>query len=771
LNVQGEPALIQAVIRCWSSLWTPRAIGYRRSHGVGQEVALAVVVQAMVAAEAAGVLFTANPVTGLRTETVIDATLGLGEALVSGLVEPDHYVVDMTARRIVTKRLGAKALVVREATTGGVYQEAMTAADRQALPDPIILELADLGRRVASLYAGEPQDIEWAWAGDRLYLLQTRPITTLYPLPDDLPAEPLFVLGSLGAVQGVLDPLTPLGRETLVSIFLALLRRLGWRETPTSSRIAYVAGERLFANLTGLIRHPRGRPLLRAALGAIEPGMARLLEPVLDDPRLAVRPIVHPRPRTVLRMAGLLAPIALRFLWTLAAPAHNRRCLWRDIQQGLEFWGSRSREASTLADVLSLSERMTRQFVPYILPRIGPRLAAGLVALNLLLRLARTVPDGRRLVLEAMRGLPYNVTTEMDLALWAAARELGRDPEAVALLREETANGLAQRYLEGTLPPTLQTTVAAFLAHYGARGLVEIDIGRPRWREDPRPVFQNLQNYLRITDPAAAPDLVFAHGAEAAAIAITRLAEALRTQPRGWFKARLARWAAGRMRALMGLREMPKWTLVQFMGFLREGFLAQGREWAARGVLNAAEDIFFLQRRELAVLAAGEGTATAWADVVRERRRRYDREKRRRQVPRLLLSDGRAFYEGLSPAAETAGDVIVGSPVSPGVVEGRVRVVFDPHHADLHPGEIMVCPGTDPSWTPLFLVAGGLIMEVGGMMTHGAVVAREYGIPAVVGVHQATARFQTGQRVRLDGATGLITVVPADSSELPPAPP
>jgi pyruvate,water dikinase len=146
-----------------------------------------------------------------------------------------------------------------------------------------------------------------------------------------------------------------------------------------------------------------------------------------------------------------------------------------------------------------------------------------------------------------------------------------------------------------------------------------------------------------------------------------------------------------------------------------------------------------------------------WRSIVAERRLTYERERMRRQAPRVLLSDGRAFYEGLG--ADDGDGALSGSPVSPGVVEGVVRVVFDPRGAQLAPGEILVCPGTDPSWTPLFLAAGGLVMEVGGLMTHGSVVAREYGIPAVVGVHQATTRLRDGQRVRVDGTAGRVVVI------------
>jgi len=218
--------------------------------------------------------------------------------------------------------------------------------------------------------------------------------------------------------------------------------------------------------------------------------------------------------------------------------------------------------------------------------------------------------------------------------------------------------------------------------------------------------------------------------------------------------------AAGRMRRLMGIRESPKFFAVRMFGLIRSELLVCGLQMAEAGELAQADDLFFLTYRELEELADAEDLQP-WRELIAQRRRAFDLEQHRRQIPRMLLSDGRAFYEGIQ-VEEGVGNVFFGSPVSPGSVEGQVRVVTDPHHANLQPGEIMVCPGTDPSWTPLFLTCSGLIMETGGMMTHGAVVAREYGIPAVVGVDRATLRFKTGARIHLDGSTGQIVMMDAE---------
>ena len=293
------------------------------------------------------------------------------------------------------------------------------------------------------------------------------------------------------------------------------------------------------------------------------------------------------------------------------------------------------------------------------------------------------------------------------------------------------------------------------------RGVGEIDLGQPRWREDPTPVMQSLQSYLGIA-PEYAPDALFAQGARAAEAAIERLAAEARRQRGGWLKEKLLRGAARRVRLLMGARESPKFIAVRAMGVVREFLLETGRAFAAAGTLALPDDLFFLHVSELEALSRQEDRD--WQALVAERRRTFARELRRRQVPRVLVSDGRAFYEGVG-AEFDSDQAISGSPVSPGVVEGLVHVVLDPRQAQLAPGEILVCPGTDPAWTPLFMAAGGLVMEVGGMMTHGSVVAREYGIPAVVGVHQATQRLKDGQRIRLDGSSGKIVVLPPAGPE------
>jgi pyruvate,water dikinase len=389
----------------------------------------------------------------------------------------------------------------------------------------------------------------------------------------------------------------------------------------------------------------------------------------------------------------------------------------------------------------------------YAIPNVFSAAFAGLIPMATLSRIANELTGSPDLILQASRGMPNNVTTNMDLSLWQIAQSAMQEPASRQHLESQTAEVLAQQYLDAKLPNLLQSNIADFMQQYGMRGVGEIDIGNPRWREDPRQIMQTLQSYLKIDDPKMAPDEVFKRGEIAAAEALSSLQEAARNSFAGPIRVRIVRALARRFRHLAGMRESPKFFVIRLMGQIREVLLAAGENLVTEGKLENADDLFFLTLDQLEEFANDPSLEVkSWVAAARLA---IQRESLRKQIPRLILSDGRTYYEGIASAEGTEGE-LQGSPVSPGTVEGRVRVLFDPHTSQLEPGEILVCPGTDPAWTPLFLAAGGLIMEVGGMMTHGAIVAREYGIPAVVGVDRATDRLETGDLIRVDGSTGLI---------------
>jgi pyruvate,water dikinase len=620
---------------------------------------------------------------------------------------------------------------------------------------------------------GSPQDIEWAVAEDKLYLLQSRPITSLFPTPQGMPPELLKVMFSFAAVQGMNDPITPLGGDALKLVFATGAGLFGIRADSENQTILYTAGERLWVNFTGLLRNSTGRGILHKVFGLVEPAIAQALDAVWDDPRLQPG-----RPGISLHAKGQIArffiPLAGNLLLNLLSPRLRREYILKNGEAVLDELRARCAAISgdrygRLAAQAGLLGSIAASRLPHTLILFISGVASGMASWNLLNSLVAGLAEDEAggsanwhdLILEITRGMPHNPTSEMDLLLWKMARTIQQDALSVQALATFSAAELADRYKNNNLPVLLSRTVGQFLEKYGGRGLAEIDMGRPRWAEDATYVFVILGSYLQIEDGDQAPDVVFGHGAENAHKAIDQLSSALQKTHRGWIKARLARFLSRRTRELMGLRESPKFFAVRMMWIIRHELLKTGEEFAQTGELERADDLCYLSLGEIAAFAHRE--TRDWRGLIAGHRETYRIELLRRQVPRLLLSDGRAFYDGISQAAGEAAKAgtLTGSPVSPGSSQGKVRVVLDPRQANLEPGEILVCTGTDPSWTPLFLSAAGLVMETGGMMTHGAVVAREYGIPAIVGVDQATHRLHTGQRIRMDGSTGKIFLLEA----------
>ncbi len=406
-------------------------------------------------------------------------------------------------------------------------------------------------------------------------------------------------------------------------------------------------------------------------------------------------------------------------------------------------------DTTDLADRLIALEQLPGR--ARLLRVIPPTMACALGSYALSSKLLKDIatPDEMQIVL---RGLPHNPTTEMDLKLWALAKLIQSDAIATQVVCETPPAQLAQQYHEGTLPPTLQLELAKFLHVYGHRGVAEIDLGLPRWSEDPTHILGALANYLQLKDPDLAPDVQFHRGAlEAEAMVATLIQRARR---KSWLRSILVGFFLKRVRALTGFREMPKFCLILLLASIRRSLLPIGKAMEQAGWLEHAGDIFFLTLSEArTIVVAGEDMR----QIIRERHANYDHELQRRHLPRVFLSDG-TEPTVISQAGEFTEGMLKGSPASPGKVKAQARVILDPIGARLEPGEILVAPSTDPGWTPLFLTAGGLVMEMGGVMSHGAVVAREYGIPAVVGVAGATEHIVTGQYITVDGVAGAVTV-------------
>ncbi|MFY7068239.1 PEP/pyruvate-binding domain-containing protein [Nocardiopsis changdeensis] len=704
LAVEGAQDLLAAVRACWDSLHSDRAGAYREAAGIAHgDAHMAVVVQRMVDAEAAGVLFTADPLTGTRGRAVVEAAPGPGTAVVEGTAAADRYVLDGSA------------------PTG-----------HGCLTPDRLDELRRAGERLRGALGAE-QDLEWAYDREgALWLLQSRPITTLFPPPPRgaAPGPRLYV--EFGHVQGMLRPATPMGMATLKSVLAGMLASFG-----LAVEIVDIGG-RLYGDLTDAMRDPATRRRL-VGLMAVDfgPRAQAVVEHMLDDPRFAPLPAARRRGAVALAAAPRAAA---GILGALARPGAARARVFDELERLRLRPVADPPTLGELLDLVEEGEHPQERPDPVLWPVVSG--LAVCAALPPLLRGIATDEEIRTV----LGGMPHNVTLQMDLALWRMARKA--EPYRERLLGTPPQE-LAAAHLAGELP---DFGLDAFLDRYGVRSAAEVDVGVPRWSEDPAPVFAALAGYLRVTDPGQAPDQRFGRAAARAEAMLAELsARARRARP---VRGRVAAFFLRRARELGGLREAGKFAGLYALRDRRRRLLLIGARLYGQGLLDRAGDVMFLDPSELRSVA--EGGADPRAEVAR-RRELHARELRRRRVPVALLDDG-TDVETLLPPRAADGRALTGTGAAPGRVTGRARVVRDPATASVEPGEVLVAPTTDPGWTPLFLTAGGLVTETGAVMAHGPTVAREYGIPAVICVPEATERIRTGQTVTVDGAAGTVTV-------------
>lgn len=751
LGVLGEKPLLDAIRRCWASLFNERAVAYRADRNIDpRHVALAVVVQKLVDVRTAGVLFTANPVTGRRHEAVIDAALGLGEAVVSGATNPDHFIVRTETGAIVERRIGEKRLIIEAVESGGTRHIERNAATEACISDDEARALAKLGERVEKHF-GAPQDIEWAIdKHGRIFIVQSRPITTLYPIPEGPWSNktPLRVYFSFNVAQGVFQPLTPMGMQFWKSFTGLVAQRVGlWDGDPLQGAPLWaVSGERLFMDITDILQNPLGRKLFTFAAQRMEARTGEVIQSLMTDERVG---LVHTPTwkiaSNVLRaFARTRAPVTL--IKALANPEAVPQRIMDRVDAAISL--GEVPEGSPPIAYVDVVEKMLREGVPPFMVLAFPSIASGAIAMRVMRNvLGDAVSEDE--IHTLLRSLPNNPTTEMDLELWHLSRRVKSDDESRQVLEKEKSSELSKRYRDRRLPNVLQSELERFLAKYGARGVAEIDIGVTRWGEDPAHILGSLSNYLALGDEFVAPDVAFARGAEDAENMVVELSKRARKQ--GFVKGKVGAFAVNRVRRLLGAREVPKFGIVRIMTRARQLLQEAGRGLVKEGKLEKADDVFLLDIHELRELIAGKNLAFTLA----ERRQRRVQEMGRKHVPRIILSDGTEPEVSLSRDAGENG--LSGTPASSGIVKGKARVILDPIGAKIEPGEILVAPSTDPGWTPLFLTAAGLVMEMGGSMSHGSVVAREYGIPAVVGVPEATTRITTGQVITVNGGAGIIS--------------
>ncbi len=707
LNVVGPASILEHVRRCWASLFTERAVAYRVRNGIDHRtVRMAVVVQQMVVPHAAGVLFTADPLTGNRTVATVEAGFGLGEALVSGRVKPDvHTVRD---GEIVTTSIASEQ-------------------QQPALTDAQVLQLVVLGRRIEAHF-GRPQDIEWCLADDGFQFVQSRPITTLFPIPATVDGEN-HVYVSVGHQQMMTDPMKPLGLSF-------------WQMT--TPRPMAEAGGRLFVDVTQALATPAIRDGLVGGLGKSDPLIGDALQTVVDRGDF-VRPLPDAAPATPPPGTGPPATIEVDPAIVTDLIAHSEAsiaALRRDIEplSGPALFDFILEDIQELRRIL-FDPRSHQVFMSAMEAAwwLNDQLQAWLGEKNAADTLSQSVP--------------HNVSSEMGLALLDVADVIRPHSEVVAFLQRVTDDAFLDELADLAGGQAARDAIAGFLDTYGMRCVGEIDITRPRWSERPTTLVPVILDNVRLFE-AGAGERRFEQGRTEAEAKELELLARLRSLPEGEQKAEETKAKIDRVRTYIGYREYPKYGMVSRYFVYKQAMLAEAERLVQADVLRERDDIFFLRFDELHDVVR---THRADDELIGRRRDEF-RSYRALTPPRVLTSEGEGVAGSYRRDDAPAG-ALIGLPVSAGVVEGRARVIHDIGEADLDEGDILVTGFTDPSWTPLFVAVAGLVTEVGGLMTHGAVIAREYGLPAVVGVEDATRLIRDGQRIRVHGTNGYVEIL------------
>ncbi|MGH3228244.1 MAG: rifamycin-inactivating phosphotransferase [Streptosporangiaceae bacterium] len=730
LNVVGPAAILRHVSRCWASLFTERAVTYRQRNGIDHRaVHMAVVVQQMVFAQAAGILFTADPVTGNRKVASVEASFGLGEALVSGLVNADVYKV--RDGEIVAKAVGAKQLAIYASPAGGTREQPID-PERQgqpALTDAQVVRLAQLGRRIEAHF-GRPQDIEWCLVDDGFQIVQSRPITTLFPIPiPESGDRENHVYISVGHQQMMTDPMKPLG--------------LSFWQMTTPAPMAE-AGGRLFVDVTQRLASPTSRAGLVELMGRSDPLMGDAMQTILERDGF-IQPLPDQDPPGPL-LGGATAPVETdpAIVTDLIGRSEaSIAALEREI---------RTKSGAALLDFIRADIQELRRIL--FDPRSHQVFMSAMEATWRLNEQLEAWLGEKNAADTLTQSVPRNVTSEMGLALLGVADVIRPHPEVVAFLQHVQDEGFLDELPKLAGGREARDAIEAWLDKYGMRCVGEIDITRPRWRERPATLVPTILGNIKNFEPGAG-ERRFEQGRQEAWKKEQELLERLRALPDGERKAEETKRKIDRVRTFIGYREYPKYGMVSRYFVYKQALLEEAERLVQTHVLREQEDIFYL-------------TFGEFHDVVRTNRvddqligRRKDafRSYQALTPPRVLTSDGEVIAGAYRRDDMPAG-ALIGLPVSAGTVEGRARVILDMARADLEPGDILVTAHTDPSWTPLFVAIAGLVTEVGGLMTHGAVIAREYGLPAVVGVVDATRLIPDGQRIRVHGTDGYVEILP-----------
>jgi phosphoenolpyruvate synthase/pyruvate phosphate dikinase len=735
LNIKGIEAIAKHISKCWASLFTDRAIIYRIQNQVDhRKLYLAVIVQKMVFPDVAGIMFTADPVSSNRKQLSIDASFGLGEALVAGLVNADNYRV--CENREIVKKISAKKLAILAVEDGGTKLQEIEPGQqyRQALTDQQILRLADIGRKIEA-YFDHPQDIEWCLANDIFYIVQSRPITTLYPVPEANDQEN-HVYISVGHQQMMTDPMKPLGLSM-------------WQLR--AARPMFEAGGRLFVDVRDELATPAGRDNLLAAMEQHDPLIKDALQTIVER-----NDFIKSLPNDGKERSPVKSNKGLSAADILAQVGNDPAIVADLIKQNVASvevlkQNIRNKSGDDLFEFILDDIRESKQMI-----FDGKHLGVIIATMNASAWINEKMNEwlGEKNVADVLsQSVSNNITSEMGLALLDIADVIRPYPAIIDYLKQVKTGYFLNDLMQFDGGQEAKDITEAYLRKYGMRCAGEIDMTKTRWSENPAILIPIILANIKNFEPGASKRK-FERGLQEALNKEQTLLDRLAPLPDGEQKVQDTKAMIDLIRNFAGYREYPKYGIVSRFFVYKQALLKEVKQLQQAKIISDQEDSYYLTFDELREMVR---TRKPNNQLISKRKEEF-KSFGKLNPPRVMTSDGeiiagRYNHENLPPKA------IAGLAVSSGVIEGRARVILNMENANLENGDILVTSFTDPSWTPLFVSINGLVTEVGGLMTHGAVIAREYGLPAVVGVENATKLIQDGQRIRVNGTHGYVEIL------------
>lgn len=733
LNIIGEEEILKHISKCWASLFTERAIIYRIQNSFDhRKVFLSVVIQKMVFSEVSGVMFTADSITSNREIVDIDASFGLGEALVSGLVTGDSYKVcngKIIDRRISTKKNAIVPLKSGAVKTVKVDEERQGI---QVLTDREILKLEQIGRKIEKHF-GYPQDIEWCLVDGVFYIVQSRPITTLYPIPkvDD---EKNHVYVSVGHQQMMTDPIKPLG----ISLFQL-----------TAFRPMYEAGGRLFVDVADALTSSTGRKALIGALGNSEPLIGDALTTIVERDDFIKLEANDEKGKSENNRKMPLSDAQLQ--------VQNDKTICEKLIKSSELSIKELKEnikSKTGVDLFDFILEDIQELKRILFnPQSSAVIRAGMNASSWINEKMEEWLGEKNVADILSQSVSNNVTSEMGLALLDVADVVRPYPEIIEYLKTIKDDKFLEELPKFNGGKEVRDAINNYLDKYGMRCAGEIDITKTRWGEKASILIPMILSNIKNFELGASKEN-FEKGLEEARRKEESLLTRLESLSDGKEKAEQTKQMINTIRSFIGYREYPKYGMISRYFVYKQALMKEAEELVKKGVIHEKEDVYYLTFDEFKeVVQKGKVNY----EVINKAKNDYKLYEKL-TPPRVMLSNGE-IVRGKYKRKNISENMMIGLPVSSGIIEGRARVILNIEEANLESGDILITTFTDPSWTPLFVSIKGLVTEVGGLMTHGVVIAREYGIPAVVGVENATKIIKDGQQIRINGTEGYIELL------------